>query len=263
MHYLRLIGEFFKISTQAEMAYRMNFFIRILNALLNLVTGVLSLTVIFTQVESIKGWELPSSMALLGVYLLLTALRGLFISPSLESVAGMDGEIWQGTFDFTLLRPVDKQFLVSFRHWRVLMLFDLFLALGVLGYAIHLMEHSLDLLTIMQFILTLIAGLILLYSTLLAFSALVFWNSSFLFTWIINDLFQLARYPVGLYPGWLRLILTWIIPVGLMTTIPAQALSGTLSWRWLLISLGFTLVVLIGASWLFHQGLKKYTSASS
>jgi ABC-2 type transport system permease protein len=84
-----------------------------------------------------------------------------------------------------------------------------------------------------------------------------------LFTWVINDLFQLARYPVGLYPGWLRLILTWIIPVGLMTTIPAQALSGTLSWGWLLITLVFTLVVLLGASWLFRQGLKKYTSASS
>ena len=263
MHYFRLIGEFFKVSTQAEMAYRANFFIRILNALLNLVTGVLSLTVIFNRVESIKGWELPSAMALLGVYLLLTALRGLFISPSLESVAGMDGEIWQGTFDFTLLRPVNKQFLVSFRHWRVLVLFDLVLALGVLGYAIHLLEANLDFLMILQFILTLAAGVTLLYSALLAFSAMVFWNSGFLFTWIINDLFQLARYPVGIYPCWLRLILTWIIPVGLMTTIPAQALSGTLSWSWLLLTLGFTLVVLLGASWLFRQGLRKYTSASS
>ena len=263
MHYFRLIGEFFKVSTQAEMAHRANFFIRILNALLNLATGVLSLTVIFNQIETIKGWDLPSAMALLGVYLLLAALRGLFISPSLESVSGMDGEIWQGTFDFTLLRPIDKQFLVSFRHWRVLMLFDLILALGVLGIAIHLLGNSLDFLTALQFLLTLVAGITLLYSALLAFSALVFWNSGFLFTWIINDLFRLARYPVGLYPGWLRLILTWIIPVGLMTTIPAQAISGNLSWQWMILTLIFTLGALIGASWLFRQGLKRYTSASS
>jgi ABC-2 type transport system permease protein len=246
LHYLRLIGEFFKVSTQAEMAYRANFFIRILNALLNLVTGVLSLTVIFNQAESIKGWELPSAMALLGVYLLLTALRGLFISPSLESVAGMDGETWQRAFDFTLLRPVDKQFLVSFRYWRVLMLFDLALALGVLGFAIYLLEASLDFLTIIPFILTLAAGVILLYSALLAFSALAFWNSGFLFTWVINNLFQLTHYPVGL-----------------MTTIPAQSLSGTPSWEWLLITLGFATVVLLDASWLFRQEFEKYTSASS
>jgi len=80
---------------------------------------------------------------------------------------------------------------------------------------------------------------------------------------VINDLFQLARYPVGLYPGWLRLILTWIIPVGLMTTIPAQALSGQLSPLMLVLTLAFSLGALLGASWLFNKGLKKYTSASS
>ena len=36
----------------------------------------------------------------------------------------------------------------------------------------------------------------------------------------------MGRYPVGLYPGWLRLVMTWIVPVGVMTTVPAQALTG-------------------------------------
>jgi ABC-2 type transport system permease protein len=263
MHHLKLIASFFKVSTQAEMAYRANFFIRLLNALLNLGAGILSLVVIFNQVEAIQGWDLPSALGLLGVYLLLGALRGLFISPSLESVAGMDGEIWQGTFDFTLLRPVNKQFLVSFRHWRVFALFDLVLALGVLGVAINLMGTTLTPGDLIAFVIALLAGASLLYAALLAFSALVFWNSGFLFTWVINDLFQLARYPVGLYPGWLRLILTWIIPVGLMTTIPAQALSGQLSPLMLVLTLAFSLGALLGASWLFNKGLKKYTSASS
>ncbi len=80
---------------------------------------------------------------------------------------------------------------------------------------------------------------------------------------VINDLFQLARYPVGLYPGWLRLILTWIILVGLMTTIPAQALSGQLSSLMLVLTVAFSLGTLLGASWLFRKGLGKYASASS
>ncbi len=263
MHHLKLIGSFLKVSTQAEMAYRANFFIRLLNSLLNLGTGVLSLIVIFNQVEMLQGWDLPSALGLLGIYLLLNALRSLFISPSLESVAGMDGEIWKGTFDFTLLRPVNKQFLVSFRHWRVFALFDLVLALGILGYAIRLMATTITLGALLSFGTTLLAGVTLLYAALLAFSALVFWNSGFLFTWVINDLFQLARYPVGLYPGWLQLILTWIIPVGLMTTIPAQALSGQLSPLMLILTLIFSLGALLGASWLFRVGLEKYASASS
>ena len=43
---------------------------------------------------------------------------------------------------------------------------------------------------------------------------------------------QMARYPVGVYPGWLRMVLTWIIPVGLMTTLPAQALTAGVPFLW-------------------------------
>jgi ABC-2 type transport system permease protein len=263
VHYLKLIGAFFKLSSQAELAYRANFFIRLLHSVLNLLTGVLSLVVIFNQIETLRGWDLPGALALLGVYLLLGALRGLFIGPSLESVAGMDGEIWTGTYDFTLLRPVDQQFLISFRYWRIFALVDLVMALGVLIYALVLLGASLTIGMLVGFLLTLLAGVTLLYAALLAFSALVFWNPGFLFTWVINDLFQLARYPVGLYPGWLRLVLTWIIPVGLMTTIPAQALVGTLSPWMLVLTLGFTAAAFLLATWLFRRGLEKYTSASS
>ena len=70
MHYIKLIREFFKVSAQAEMAYRANFFIRLLHSTLNLGTGVLSLVVIFNQVESVRGWDLPGALALLGIYLL-------------------------------------------------------------------------------------------------------------------------------------------------------------------------------------------------
>lgn len=263
MHHLKLIGAFFKISSQAELAYRVNFFIRLFYSGLNLLAGILSLVVIFNQVDTLRGWDLPGALALLGVYLLLGALRGLFIGPSLESVTGMDGEIWTGTYDFTLLRPVDQQFLISFRHWRIFALVDLALALGVLVYALVLLGTNLTIGMLAGFLLTLLAGVTLLYAALLAFSALVFWNPGFLFTWVINDLFQLARYPVGLYPGWLRLVLTWIIPVGLMTTIPAQALVGTLSAWMLILTLAFTAGAFLLATWLFRRGLEKYTSASS
>lgn len=36
----------------------------------------------------------------------------------------------------------------------------------------------------------------------------------------------MGRYPVGTTLVFLRPILTWVIPVGVMTTIPAEALAG-------------------------------------
>lgn len=100
-------------------------------------------------------------------------------------------------------------------------------------------------------------------NSLLTFSALVFWSPGVLFTWIFDGLFQMARYPMGMYPGWLQMVLTWLVPVGLITTVPAQTLTGSLNAGMLAASLGFALVMLIFGSLLFHKGLRRYASASS
>jgi ABC-2 type transport system permease protein len=263
MRHLKLVKWFVVIAFENVMAYRANFWISLLHSLLNLGTGVLGVVVLFGQVDTVRGWDLPSALALLGVYLTLGSLRRLFIGPSLEALAGMDGEIWTGKFDFTLLRPVDVQFLASVRYWRPLALIDVLLGLGVLGAAVSQLGLSLTLANVLAFLATLAAGVTILYAVLLAFSALVLWSPGFLFTWLFNALFQMARYPVGLYPDWLRLVLTWVIPVGIMTTVPAQALTGNLSVEMLAGSIAVALAALAGASALFRVGLRRYASASS
>lgn len=263
MHYLRLIGSFARASAQNELAYRANFFISLLHSLLNLGTGVLALVVLFEQVETVRGWDFPATLALLGVYLTLGALRGLFIGPSLEALVGMDGEIWSGRFDFTLLRPADVQFQASFRHWRLFALVDLGLGSVVLGGAVVQLGQALTLARLLGFLVALGAGVTILYAILLAFSGLVFWNPGFLFTWVFDGILQMARYPVQLYPGWLRLVLTWVVPVGVMTTVPAEALAGELSADTLVGSVALAMVLLVCASALFRLGLRRYASASS
>jgi ABC-2 type transport system permease protein len=262
MYYFKLVGQFARASAQDELAYRANFWISLLHSLLNLGTGVLGLVVVFGQIEAIRGWDLPSTLALLGVYLTVSALRGLFLGPSLDALAGMDGEVWSGTFDFSLLRPVNTQFLASFRRWRPFALLDLLVGLGVLVTALVQLNRALALAHLVAFVLTLLTAVTILYATLLAFCALVFWSPG-LFTWIFDSLFQMARYPVGLYPGWLRLVLTWVVPVGIMTTVPAQALTGDLPAAMLAGSLALATALLVGASALFRLGLRRYASASS
>ncbi len=263
MHALRLVRCFFEASAQTVLAYSADFWLSLIHSTLNLGTGVLGLMVLFGQVRTVHGWDFPTTLTLLGVYLILGALRGLAIGPSLEALAGMDGEVWSGRLDFTLLRPVDTQFLASLRHWRPLALADLALGLAVLVLATQQLGQTLTLIRLLSFGLALVAGLTILYALLLAFAGLVFWSPGFLFTWIFDAFFQMARYPVGLYPGWLRLVLTWIVPVGLMTTVPAQALTGALAPETLLGSLGVAAGSVLGASVLFRSGLRRYASASS
>lgn len=263
MEYLKMIAGFLRASIQEEMAYRANFLIRVLVTLLNFVSGIAGLWILFGQVDEIHGWDMPSALALYGVYLTLQALRDLFIGPSFDTLAGMDGEIWTGGFDFTVLKPASKLFLVSFRRWRILSVLDLLLAMGVLITAVSRMSARVGAAEVLSFFLMLFVGAVIFYSIMLIFTSLVLWNPGFLFTWLFNGLYQLARYPVGIYPGWLRLILTWIIPMALMTTFPAQALRGELSLLQFVLELAAGLALLGGAILLFHRGLRRYASASS
>ncbi|MDY6875594.1 MAG: ABC-2 family transporter protein [Chloroflexota bacterium] len=63
-----------------------------------------------------------------------------------------------------------------------------------------------------------------------------------------NSIFQVARYPVGLYPGWLRLVVTWVVPGRVTIAVPAQTLIGKLP---------------AGDSALFRFGLRRYAGTSS
>ncbi len=145
----------------------------------------------------------------------------------------------------------------------LLALLDLVLGLGVLVAAALRLGATLTLVDVIAFLASLLAGLVILYAILLAFAGLVFWSPGFLFTWLFDAFFQMARYPVGRYPGWLRPVLTWVVPVGVMTTVPAQALSGDLSVGVLVGSLALAGVLFGAATWLFRTGLRRYASASS
>lgn len=263
LRYLRLIAVFIKTSLQTDLAYPANAWISLLHSLLGLATGVLGLSVLFGQVSSLRGWDFPSALALVGVYLVVDALRNLFLAPGLEMLAGMGQEIVTGSFDFALLRPVNTQFLVTFRKWRLLSLLDLALGAGVIVFALLRAPAPPSATQLLAFGVTLLTAVVVLYALLLALSALVFRSPGLLLTWVFDAVFQLARYPVSIYPGVLRVMLTWVIPVGLMTTLPAQALTGRAGPGLLLGSALFAAVLLAGASWLFRRGMRFYSSASS
>lgn len=80
---------------------------------------------------------------------------------------------------------------------------------------------------------------------------------------IYRDLTSLGKFPVDIYSKPLKDILTYLIPVGLMVTLPAKALMGLLTPGVVLLSffLGILLMFLSIKFWKF--ALRKYSSASS
>lgn len=80
---------------------------------------------------------------------------------------------------------------------------------------------------------------------------------------IYRDLTALGRFPVDIYREPLRGILTFLIPLGVMVTIPSKALMGLVSPVGVFGSLVFGGFSLFLALKFWDFAIKKYTSASS
>lgn len=81
--------------------------------------------------------------------------------------------------------------------------------------------------------------------------------------WIYRDLMFLGKFPADVYAAPLRLALTVIVPIAVMTSFPAQALLGTLKPAWAAYAFALSAAGLAASLWLWRDALRRYTSVSS
>jgi ABC-2 type transport system permease protein len=65
------------------------------------------------------------------------------------------------------------------------------------------------------------------------------------------------------YPGWLRVTLSTVVPIGVAVTVPAQAVAGRLDALGLGVMLVGTLGVGAFATWFWNFGVRHYSGASA
>ncbi len=81
--------------------------------------------------------------------------------------------------------------------------------------------------------------------------------------WIYRDLMFMGKFPVDIYAAPARWALTFVIPIAVMTSFPAQALLGRLTPAWTLYAFGLSAGLLAASLWFWRDALRRYTSVSS
>src|SRR5262249_51309518 len=218
----RLFRAFFHACLAEEFEYRANFAANIGSTLFSLGMSILTVVLFFYRSSSLGGWTFDEVLALLGIFNALHGFVELFLQPNMSRLVG---HIRQGTLDFVLLKPVDSQFFVSFRHLVLWRFADIALGLGLTGFAVWRVSGMPAGRNIVMFVLLFLASLVFIYALWTGMMVMSFWavkvdNLAFLFT----SLFETSRYPIAVYKGVLRLALLYVLPIGLVTTVPAEAL---------------------------------------
>ncbi len=81
--------------------------------------------------------------------------------------------------------------------------------------------------------------------------------------WLYRDLVKLGEFPITIYPEILKLALFFIVPVGIMVTIPAEVLLNIKPAISATTTLIFGVIFLLVSLRIWNWSLKKYSSASS
>ena len=261
MNYLRLIIAFFWVGVAGEVAYRVNFFFQLFQSLVSLGVAVAGLSIVFSYTGTLGGWGQEEILALVGVYLLVGGIIGLLVQPGMQQFIE---SVRDGTLDFTLTKPEDAQLLVSIRRINIWSFIDVAMGLGVLAYALVRLGERVGGIEAGEFVLMLTSGGIIIYSFFLILATLSFWfvRVENLLT-IFQSMYEAGRWPVSLYPGWLRYGLTFVVPIAFATTVPAEALTGRLTWLTLLVAIAIAVFLFIVSRVFWRVGLRHYAGASA
>jgi len=261
MRYVFLLGLSLRKSLTLAMQYRLDFVLNGAVSLLWTATGLVPFYVAFHQRPPVEGWTYESALVVVAIFTMLKAVLDGAVNPSLLTVVD---QIRMGTFDFVLLKPADAQFLVSTTKFNVFHIVDIIAGMGLTVWAFMKMGHPPNISSIFSALMMLVAATVLLYSIWILVISAAFWvikvdNLAYLF----SSIFDFARWPVTVFKGVWRILFTFVIPIGIMTTYPAEALLGTLTIHVFLATiLGACLFALV-ARIVWTRALGHYTSASS
>ena len=261
MSYLRILWAFFRLGVLSELEYRANFFVQIVQSALSLLVSLGGLAIVFNQTDTLGGWRPNQLLALVGIYLLMGGVINMVINPSMQRFME---DVRKGTLDFTLTKPEDAQLLVSVRQVEIWKLVDIGLGVTVLLVALARLGEHVGIVQATFFGAALLCGGAIVYSFWLILATLSFWFVKVENILVIfRAMYQAGRWPVTLYPQWLEIALTFIVPVAFAVTVPAEGLVGNLSARTLVQAAALAAFMLVASRLFWRLGIRHYSGASA
>ena len=252
---------FFRVGAMNELQYRANFFVQLFKSLLALVVALIVLRLVYSHTAELNGWSQSELLIVLGIQLVMGGIVHTAIQPNMQRLVD---EVQDGKLDYALTKPEDAQVIVSVREVQIWQLVDVVSGAIVIGVGASGLAAPVSIGDAFGFAGLLAVGAVLIYCFWLVISTGAFWIVRM---WFIADLFegvfQTGRWPIGIYPGWLKYSLTYLVPIGFAVTVPAEAVTSRLAWTTVVIALAFAVALFTFTRWFWRFGLRRYSGASA
>ncbi len=232
----------------------------LLGKVIRLGASLLFLYLIRDQISQFSGYTPDQVIIFFLTYQFVDVIAQVFF----RGVYMFRARIIRGTFDFMLLRPINPLFQALTDHPDIN---DTLFIIPTTIFSIYI-ATTLDIQITLG---SLVLYLILILNALLITTALhilvlaigILTKDIEGLIWIYRDFMRLTRFPATIYLQPLRFALFFIIPVGMMITIPAEVLLNLTPAYSIITTIVTGFISLFASLKLWQWSLKRYSSASS
>ncbi len=244
-----------------ELEYRGHFALLAASNVAWLALSVCLVVFLFSNIRAVAGWDLDRMLILVGTYQLVSGVTNLLFETNMGKLSEY---VNKGELDFILLKPVDSQFLVSTRFLTLNQVPSILAALATVAAGWVRLGLQPSALAVLGYVLLVASAVVAFYALWFGTVTFVLWTGRIdNIQYLIIPVMDIARVPIDVVRGIARPLLTFVVPVALIATIPSKALLGLLEPWYVL----YGVVIAAALLWLshrfWHYSLRHYSSASS
>lgn len=260
MHTLRIMLKLCELNFKRLLLFRASFIISLMLMTAWVGAYIVLIETIFYHTPELAGFSKGEVLLVMGFYYLVQNLSDIFFKDNFEDF----GEtVRRGGLDLKLTKPASPRLLSFFWEIRFDHIAGLILTGFLFIYAFTEMVRPISILFFTVALLMSLISTVLNYSILSLIATLTFWvTRNETFNVLIFNVSQLARYPRQIYSGAVGKVLTFGIPLALISSIPAEIALDIAPPSLVLFFIAITAFFYLVSRIIWNIGLRRYTSAS-
>ncbi len=257
-HHLKIFIVFSKAYFKVILQSRIGILAFTLGKILRFLFFLGVILIVFKKITTLNGWNLPQViLCYLTFNFLDTATQMLY-----REVYRFRSLLISGNLDLILTKPYHPFVKILFGGIDFLDLVILLIFFLILNIILILQfTNFVSFLGFWIFIFN--SFLILTAFHILVLAMAIFTTDVDHTIFIYRDILRIGQFPIDIYQKPVSFILTFILPIGVVTTFPVKIFYQLLTWQNIIFSFLISSSFLIFSLQIWNQAIKKYQSASS
>jgi ABC-2 type transport system permease protein len=222
--------------------------------------------VITQQFGTIEGWKFEDMTMLYGLNLFTYSIAGVLFW---YTVFHLDNEITSGNLDSYLIRPMGLIKQMICKRFGDTFLGQILVTLIFMATAFTKINYQMTAFSYIYLVLAILGGVLIQSGAMTILGSLSFWmlRSSNLADIVYYDMRTFVHYPLSIFPSFIRIILTYILPWAIINYYPSliilQKVQTTEEFVLGMLSPVIGILFFLLSLYVFNCGLRRYSGSGS